>query len=101
MAVDVLTDRLAAGLSTYIENFLMAKNGGKWGLKPSYTVDYEISNISELDKYMDADNYWLHIILGSGHISDLPEYLQELVRQYSPRFFADYPQYKNDKYFID
>ena len=101
MAVDVLTDRLAAGLSVYIENYLVDKNGGKWGLKPSYTVDYEISDITELDKYMGADNYWSHIILESGHISDLPEYLQKLVRQYSPRFFADYPQYKNNPYFID
>lgn len=101
MVVSVLTDRLAAGLSIYIENYLLSQNASGWSLKPSYMVDYKIDDIDELDKHTGTDEYWLHIILGSERISDLPEYLQKLVRQYLPRFFADYPQYINNKYFID
>ena len=101
MDVGTLTDRLAAGLSLYIENYFIAKDSGLLGLKPTYAVDYEIANISELSQYMDIDNYWVYIITGSGHISDLPEYLQGLVKQYAPRFFEDYPQYKSNPYFIE
>ena len=101
MVVETLTDRLAAGLCLYVENYFIAQDGGKLGLKPSYKVDYEIHNIDNLYKHTNIDDFWVHVITGSKHISELPVCLQELVRQYLPRFLKDYPQYKDNPYFID
>ena len=70
MNIDVIWDRLAGCFKLYVENY-------------------------ELKKYTDdIDNYWAHLIGGCRNINNLPNDLKELVLQFLPRFFEQFPQYK-------
>ena len=56
---------------------------------------YEI-NLEVLEKYTESvDNHWVHLIGGCKDINDLPNDLKEQVVKCFPRFFEEYPQYKN------
>lgn len=99
--IDVLFDRLAGGLMLYVENYYLHKSQNK--ILPSYKVDYEISKdiISEIEKSTQSNNIdeiWYHKISGCKNINELPDYLKELITQYLPKFFKEYPQYKNSEY---
>ena len=94
MNIDVLWDRLAGCFKLYVENYELKKYGSTFNLKPSYEVDYEI-DLDVLKKYTDdIDNYWAHLIGGCRNINNLPNDLKELVLQFLPRFFEQFPQYK-------
>lgn len=99
--VSVLFDRLAGGLRGYVENYYLHKSQSK--ILPSYKVDYEISKdiINGIEKSTQSENMddmWYLKISGCTNIDELPDYLKKLIVQYLPRFFKEYPQYKNSEY---
>lgn len=96
-AIDILWDRLAGTLQIYVENYLLQKGSHEHfnHFKPSYSVDYKIENIEELFQDMSLDGYWGFQIAGCRDINTLPPHLQALVIQFLPRFFEQYPEYKN------
>lgn len=101
---DILWDRLAGTILIYVENYAMQKKiderekTGKKGysdelpfLKPSYPVDYEIENV---EQFRD-DEPWALEISKYQNINDLPGSLKKLVIGYLPRFFKDFPEYRD------
>lgn len=93
-----LWDRLAGEVSVYIDNYIVAKNGGgKFHLKPSYPVDYKIEDIDKIISARSIDEYYVHVISGCKNINELPEPIKKLVIQYLPRFFAKWPEYASEK----
>lgn len=101
---EVILDRLAGGLMLYVENYTLAKNKNnrnKLKLGPSYAVDYEIApEVLELLQESckgSVSEVWYHQISGCQDINELPEYLKNLVIQYLPRFFEEYPEYADDE----
>lgn len=95
-STDVLWDRLAGGLQIYVENYyLKITGGGKLKLQPSYNVDYVIEDIDLLKKHNEINDYWVFKIGGCRNINELPVFLRKLVVQFLPRFFQEYPQYRD------
>ena len=100
MDYGVLWDRLAGGIKIYVDNYILSKrekSGNRILIEPSYPVDYEIQNLEQIVSCDSAENYFLHRICECRNINDLPVELKELVSQYLPRFFAEYPKYKDEK----
>lgn len=95
MYYEVLWDRLAGGLLIYVQNYLLAKSGGK--IKPSYAVDYEVANADKLFLDQTVDSFFAHKIAECRDVNSLPEDLKTLVFQYLPRFYEMYPEYKGEK----
>lgn len=98
--VKVLFDRLAGCLKIYVENYQLENNGGGvFHLQPSYPVDYEISqdilNAIEQSYGGKTDDIWYIKISSCQSVRELPNYLQELISQFLPKFFEQFPQYKN------
>ncbi len=88
----------------YVDNYFLSQasnnENSKFKVQPTYKVDYEIPEeiINELKKSYENDDInkiWCHLISGCRNINDLPDYLQKLVIMYLPRFFKQYPQYKD------
>ncbi len=95
---EILWDRLAGMLMIYVDNYFIKKSGGRLKIQPSYEVDYEISEsilkeISKTPSEEDRGKIWYHGIAACRDINDLPETLQELVVQFLPKFFQEYPMY--------
>lgn len=100
MYYSILWERLAGGIKLYVENYILSKEQSQQGgfnLKPSYVVDYEIQNLDNILFMQSLEDYYVHIIIGCRNINDLPLDLRNLAEQYLPRFFADYPEYKDEK----
>lgn len=102
MKTEILFERLAGSLITYVENYFLSneKNNTKFKIKPSYAVNYEIpesilTNLKKSVESDDIDNIWYHQISGCKNINELPDYLQKLIAQYLPMFLKQYPQYNN------
>lgn len=99
--IDILWDELAGQLIIYVDNYFLKKNsGGKLKIQPSYEVNYEISEdiIDELQKAVEKGNIsdiWYLKIAGCRNINELPLYCKKLVLQFLPRFFSEYPKYKD------
>ena len=91
----VLWDRLAGGLLVYVENYLLAKAGGK--MKPSYPVDYEVANAEKLLSDRTIDDFFAYKVVECRDVNLLPEDLKKLVLQYLPKFYDTYPEYKGEK----
>lgn len=93
-------DRLAGALIIYVENYLLSKQSySELTIKPSYDVDYEIEDsiLEYLEKSYSSENIndiWQHKIAGCKNINELPFELKQLVNQFLPRFFLQYPQYR-------
>ncbi len=68
---------------------------GTFGIWSENKVDYTIPDIEKLFEDTSIENYWVFKIAACKNINDLPEQLKELVIQYLPRFFAQYPKYKD------
>lgn len=95
---NVLWDRLAGEITIYVENYLIKQSGGgKFHLKPSYPVDYEIDDIDKILSDSSLDGYYAHKISGCKNINELPNDIKKLVIQYLPRFFARWPEYAAEK----
>lgn len=98
---DAIWDRFAGGLMLYVDNFLIAKNGGKRKIQPSYAVDYDISDkiIEYLEKTAQEgimEDIWYIKISSYRNINDIPPPLKELAVQFLPRFFGEFPEYKDE-----
>ncbi len=96
MYIQILFDRLAGKLVEYVENYHLANKSSDcdFSLQPSYPVDYTINNF---DMGSTIDDWWVHKIAGCLNINDLPDDLKELTVQFLPRFYNEFPQYKNEK----
>ena len=95
---DVLWDRLAGGVQIYVENYIISQHAaGRYPVKPSYPVDYKIDDIEEITADTSLDGYFAHKISRCRDASELPIYLKKLVKQYLPRFFDAYPEYRGEK----
>ncbi len=97
-STDVLWDRLAGTLKTYVEDYLLKMEGGK--LQPSCQVDYELDaeTVLFLQNTLnsgDIENVWYLRISGCKDINELPDELKRVVRQFLPRFFEKFPEYED------
>ena len=91
---ETLWDRLAGMLGIYAENYVLAKNENPLGIEPSYAVDYEIKDVERLFDSKSIYDQWIFQIADCRDINELPPDLKELVVQFLPRFFAQYPEYE-------
>lgn len=97
MRSDVLWDRLAGGLAEYVDNYLLkTSGGGKLRIQPSYEVDYEIANAESLFDDASFDGYWVHKVASCRNVNDLDSNLKELVLQFLPKFFTQFPEYRSE-----
>ncbi|WP_143072711.1 hypothetical protein [Oscillibacter sp. PC13] len=98
MSSDVLWDRFSGCLAEYVDNYLLkTRGGGKFGIKPSYEVDYEISNPDSLFDDTSFDGYWVHKVARCRNINDLEPGLKELAIQFLPKFFTQFPEYRTEE----
>lgn len=58
-------------------------------------MDYEIENIKVIIN--GTDDYWANIVSGCRNINNLPVHLKQLVQQFLPKFFEQFPEYKDEK----
>lgn len=98
---DVIWDRFTGGLMLYVDNFLIAKSGGKRKIQPSYAVDYDISDIiieylEKTEQEGKMEDIWYIKISSYRSINDIPSPLKELAVQFLPRFLGEYPEYKDE-----
>ncbi|MDD6233089.1 MAG: hypothetical protein PUA89_10305 [Frisingicoccus sp.] len=98
----VLFDRLAGSLMTYVENYLLKQHKVKTGrlkISPSYEVDYEISDeiIRYINLTLEREDcfFWYFQIAACNDLSEVDEPLKSLVIQFLPKFFEQFPEYKN------
>ena len=95
-------DRLAGELVIYVENYLLSlKSDFDSAVKPSYAVDYEISDkvLAYLKKSIEAgdiNEIWQHKIAECRDVKTLPNELQELVGQFLPLFLSRHSEYRRE-----
>lgn len=101
---EILWDRLSGTIVEYVENYFLQKEAddesGKLHIGPSYDVDYKISDeiLKAIDDSMctgKIENYWFFQIDACRDINELSKPLQQLVRQYLPKFYKMFPEYKD------
>lgn len=93
MDLQLLWSRLAGGVDTYVSNYVL--KGNKYGIQPTYKVDYVIEKVEELYTTNNIKEYWVIQVDICRNINDLPEHIKRVVVQYLPRFFAEFPQYRD------
>ncbi len=96
--IDILFDRLAGCMKIYVDNYALAHNDAEgFDLQPSYPVDYDIQEwiMQEIsESYKNTNDVWYLQISRCRDINDLPVYIKELVLQFLPRFFEEFPYHK-------
>lgn len=95
-------DKLAGELVIYVENYLLSlQSDFDLVVKPSYEVDYKISDkvlayLKKTTEAGDINEIWQHKIAVCRDVKTLPNELQELVGQFLPSFFSRHPEYRHE-----